>query len=42
VVPVAYSLLARKAHIEAHGIAVNAPPPHPGGAHHAPAPSQGD
>jgi multidrug efflux pump len=42
VVPVAYSLLARKAHIEAHGIDVNAPPPHPGGAHHAPAPSQGD
>ena len=32
VVPVAYSLLARKAHIEAHGIDVHAPPPHPGGA----------
>ena len=32
VVPVAYSLLARKAHIEAHGIDLNAPPPHPGGA----------
>jgi len=42
VVPVAYSLLARKAHIEAHGIDLNAPPPHPAGAHHAPAPSHGD
>ena len=47
VVPVAYSLLARKAHIEAHGIDVNAPPPHPAGGrpaggHPAPVPSQGD
>jgi multidrug efflux pump len=42
VVPVAYSLLARRAHIEAHGIDLNAPPPHPGGAHHAPVPSRGD
>jgi len=36
VVPVAYSLVARKAHIEAHGIDLTAPPPLPAG-QHAPA-----
>ena len=42
VVPIAYTLLARKAHIEAHGIDVNAPPPPPARApHRAPGPSHG-
>ncbi|MFO1323132.1 MAG: efflux RND transporter permease subunit [Burkholderiales bacterium] len=41
VVPVAYTLLARRAHVEAHGIDVNAPPPAPAG-HHAPAPGHAD
>ena len=40
VVPVAYSLVARKAHIEAHGIDVAAPLPGAGG-HGAPLPAPG-
>ena len=41
VVPVAYTLLAGKAHVEAHGIDVAAPPPLPAG-HHAPVPGHAD
>ncbi|MFO1396349.1 MAG: efflux RND transporter permease subunit [Burkholderiales bacterium] len=41
VVPVAYSVVARKAHVEAHGIDLTAPPPLPAG-HHAPAPGHAD
>ncbi len=37
VVPVAYSVVARKAHVEGHGIDLTAPPPLPAG-HHAPQP----
>ncbi len=40
VVPIAYTLLARKAHIEAHGIDLAAPLPAPAG-RHAPAPAPG-
>jgi multidrug efflux pump len=41
VVPVAYSIVARKAHVEAHGIDLAAPPPLPAG-HHAAAPGSAD
>ena len=41
VVPVAYSLVARKAHLEAHGIDLVAPLPAPAG-HHTPVPGQAD
>jgi len=41
VVPVAYSVVARKAHVEGHGIDLTAPPPLPAG-HHAPAPGTAD
>jgi multidrug efflux pump len=41
VVPVAYSIVARKAHVEAHGIDLTAPPPLPAG-HHAAAPGSAD
>jgi multidrug efflux pump len=42
VVPVAYTLLARKAHIEAHGIDLAAPLPAPAGHHGAPVPGHAD
>jgi multidrug efflux pump len=41
VVPVAYSIVARRAHVEAHGIDLAAPPPLPAG-HHASAPGSAD
>ncbi|MEO8507090.1 MAG: efflux RND transporter permease subunit [Betaproteobacteria bacterium] len=41
VVPVAYTLLAGKAHVEAHGIDVTAPPPLPAGHHGVALPSAG-
>ncbi len=41
VVPVAYSIVARKAHVEGHGIDLTAPPPLPAG-HHAPVPGNAD